>query len=592
MSEPGPAALLGATNDLSDLIATILVSPAGASDGMAEAAVFDSLRGLQMRLADGRFQLAVVGQFKRGKSTLLNALLQIDVLPVGIVPLTALPTFIIWSDAPSLKWRFDDGRVDRWSGHNLDELRRRLTDLVTETGNPLNEKKVTAVELGLPSPLLADGLVLIDTPGIGSLARHNTEVATAALPECDAALFVLSPDPPMTKTELIYLRRVRANAALVIPVLNKVDTVGDEDRTELIAYLANVFDQQELAGQAIAMVAARSAIQSSKAQDADAREASGIVALDRRIRLLVGDTRRDLLSAAIALKAASLLKELSFHNDVALAALSLPVAELAHRLDTLHASMSRLKKHDTPTDDLISGERRRLFDLIDNDADALRARSIGTLGVMLDRVLAESESAAFARLATEVAIWFETAFAVAVDVQHERLRTIFAAAQEATTPTLTRIRQIANEVLGIEFRVPAPTEMVPLRESLAWAVRPEESMNPLPPGLIEAILPAALRQRRRRVRLQHEIDRLVRLNVERLRWELRQSADGALRRFQSELAAMLSAASASITDTVDRVAELRARKGQLAEQQIVQREERARRLQESIARLGQRSAPS
>jgi predicted GTPase len=94
---------------------------------------------------------------------------------------------------------------------------------VAEEANPRNQLKVARVELLYPAAILADGTVLIDTPGVGSTLSHNTEAARQVLPEYDAALFALSVDPPITEVELEYLDAVTAKVTRVFHVLNKVD---------------------------------------------------------------------------------------------------------------------------------------------------------------------------------------------------------------------------------------------------------------------------------------------------------------------------------------------------------------------------------
>src|SRR5579872_280497 len=103
-SKPGPAS--GAESaapeheTLLDLLSAILaLAPEPAPP---ERKPLDLLRELRGRLAEDQFQIAVVGQFKRGKSSLLNALLGLPVLPTGVLPLTAIPTFIHYDDPPSL----------------------------------------------------------------------------------------------------------------------------------------------------------------------------------------------------------------------------------------------------------------------------------------------------------------------------------------------------------------------------------------------------------------------------------------------------------------------------------------------------------
>jgi len=101
---------------------------------------------------------------------------------------------------------------------------------------------VDHVEVGLSAPLLEGGLVLVDTPGIGSLDAAATERAYAFLPRVDAALLVLSPDPPLGEAEGVYLQALLDHTGHLLFVLNKVDLYGEEDWREAVA-----FNRRELA---------------------------------------------------------------------------------------------------------------------------------------------------------------------------------------------------------------------------------------------------------------------------------------------------------------------------------------------------------
>ena len=138
---------------------------------------------LSSRFSDGRFHLAILGQFKRGKSTLLNALTGEAILPVGVVPLTAVPTFIQYGETPKIRVQYQDGRpADECNGASIAERTGYLAGFVTEEGNPQNRRGVAEVEADLPSPILSGGVVLIDTPGIGSTFRHNTIIRSLLPP--------------------------------------------------------------------------------------------------------------------------------------------------------------------------------------------------------------------------------------------------------------------------------------------------------------------------------------------------------------------------------------------------------------------------
>ncbi len=162
----------------------------------------DSLVSLE-RFEDGRFHLAVLGQFKRGKSTLLNALLGHSLLPTSVVPLTAIPTFVQYGPDLCICVRYQDGkRAKEFAGRPIEEAVKILEGFVTEEGNPKNRLRVKQVDILHPAPILQHGVVLIDTPGVGSTFTHNTRATINFLPQCDAALFVVSADPPLTEVEV------------------------------------------------------------------------------------------------------------------------------------------------------------------------------------------------------------------------------------------------------------------------------------------------------------------------------------------------------------------------------------------------------
>jgi len=213
--------------DLAELLDRAIMLAARASLGRDEHCA--ALRMLAARLAQSRLQLAVLGQFKRGKSSLLNALLGHEVMPVGVLPATAIPVFIAGGAALHLRVTDRSGSVEDYRLENDAALHSALAARVTEEANPGNRLGIARVEVTLPAPLLECGMVLIDTPGVGSTFRHNTEAAMAALPECDAAILVVSPDPPITEVELAYLGRIREAATSLIVVLNKVDLLSPEE---------------------------------------------------------------------------------------------------------------------------------------------------------------------------------------------------------------------------------------------------------------------------------------------------------------------------------------------------------------------------
>ena len=129
------------------------------------------------------------------------------------------------------------GRVRRRSDYNS-------TGFVTEEGNPKNRLGVMQVEILHPAPILEHGVVLIDTPGIGSTFTHNTESTLNFLPQCDAALFVVSADPPLTEVEAEFLKAVKSRVGRLFFIFNKIDYLNEHERDAALAFFKKMLDEK------------------------------------------------------------------------------------------------------------------------------------------------------------------------------------------------------------------------------------------------------------------------------------------------------------------------------------------------------------
>jgi GTP-binding protein EngB required for normal cell division len=199
---------------------------------------------LKTRLARGKLHLAVLGQFNRGKSTFLNALIGMKVLPTSVLPITSVPTVISYDDQISCRVRFLDQKPDLVVKRSLEAIRDTLKKYVAEENNPNNQLCVKEVEVTCPSPLLGNGTVLLDTPGFGSTHLHNTRAALTVLTECDAAIFLLSADPPLTQTELEFLKQVNLYVPRIFFVVNKIDLLTKDELMTIDRFIKNVLVMQ------------------------------------------------------------------------------------------------------------------------------------------------------------------------------------------------------------------------------------------------------------------------------------------------------------------------------------------------------------
>ena len=204
------------------------------ADVSGEGSIGANVRQLVARINEGRFFVACVGQFKRGKSTLLDALVGEPILPTGVVPVTTVPTVLRYGIQRTARVLIDG----KWKTIRPEEL----SQYVSEQLNPENKKRVDGVEAFLPSPLLASGMCFVDTPGIGSVFAGNTETTKDFIPQIDAAILVVGADPPISGEELALIEAVAVNVDQILIVLNKIDRVSSTECQQAAEFARKVLE--------------------------------------------------------------------------------------------------------------------------------------------------------------------------------------------------------------------------------------------------------------------------------------------------------------------------------------------------------------
>ena len=149
----------------------------------------------------GVVDVAVLGQFKAGKSSFLNGLIGAPIVPVDVLPSTAVVTRIGYGPRERVI-------VHGLAGEPFEIPLARLAEFVTERGNPANEKRVAVVDVELPSLAPYEGVRFVDTPGLGSVFAHNTKVSRDWIPRVGAALVAVSVNHPLSEDDLLLLNDV------------------------------------------------------------------------------------------------------------------------------------------------------------------------------------------------------------------------------------------------------------------------------------------------------------------------------------------------------------------------------------------------
>jgi GTP-binding protein EngB required for normal cell division len=172
------------------------------------------INALVSRLEEDTFEVALFGRVSSGKSSLLNALLGTAILPVGVNPITAIPTRLRYGNALKVAVTYGDGRNAQVS---IGELSR----LVTERGNPGNSKNIVRAVVEVPSPRLQEGIMLVDTPGLGSLAKRGGAETLAYLPSCDLALLLIDAGATLNEEDIGTLRLLYEASIPALVLLSK-----------------------------------------------------------------------------------------------------------------------------------------------------------------------------------------------------------------------------------------------------------------------------------------------------------------------------------------------------------------------------------
>ena len=310
----------------------------------------ERLRELFARLAEDRFNLVVVGRFSRGKTSLMNAILGTDRLPVGIVPLTSVITTVAYGSREQVIVHYQDHGLT--SEVPLDTL----PEYVTQRHNPGNVRRVKTAEVRLPAEILRRGFYFIDTPGLGSSIPENTRTTETFLPEADALLLVTSYESPLSDEERRILHAASARRAYV--VLNKHDTVSAEERAEVLNYTREQLSAWlDRGAPRVFSVSAQDGLVAKGARDMPRLAASGLPELETElVRYLLTEKSSEFL-LRLCDRIEDWLRELSRVADTARLVEQIRALSRRIALDQPGAA----QRSETPTDDPMATDSLRKF---------------------------------------------------------------------------------------------------------------------------------------------------------------------------------------------------------------------------------------
>jgi len=264
--------------------------------------IFNVISGVIERLDKQEFNLVLLGQFKRGKSTLANCFIGKEVLPSGVVPLTSIITEIRFGKKEEIQVIFKNRK-------KMSLPLKRLLEFVTEKGNPKNKKRVEKVLAFCESDFLKDGLVLIDTPGISSTLSHNTEITEKYIPNCDVGVLIISADSPLSLEEIGFIKKIREYAPKIFFTLNKCDYSSDTDIRELTKHIEDELSKIGIKTKLIP-ISSRLGLEAKIKKNKDLLKKSGIADFENDLTEFLSSNKYNTLLESTKLKINSISKSL------------------------------------------------------------------------------------------------------------------------------------------------------------------------------------------------------------------------------------------------------------------------------------------
>jgi GTP-binding protein EngB required for normal cell division len=477
----------------------------------------EQITALRDRLAASRLRVLVAGEAKRGKSTLINALLGRDALPSGVTPLTAVTTTVRYGDDERAEVRFRDG-------HDEKQPLTALPDLVTERGNPGNRRGIAEVTVYLDAPVLTGGVELVDTPGTGSVFERDTEAAHEALRSMDAAVFVVTADPPVSAAERDLLRKVTELSVTTFTVLNKADHLDENELAE-----AAEFTRQVTGVARVYPMSARAALDGGDPGFAE-------FAFDFR-EYLASKRVADLTLAAAAQArriAAALLDEVALTRRAA----QMRAGDAAERVERFGSRLAEAAVHSRDAVTIVNGESGRLLFALNDAAEADAPGFSRDITKELDAVLggdlrdasaAEIEERGRERLVAltldAVGAWRQRRR----DDIEQGLAHLDARLTADLKAELDVLRDSAAELLGLDLTVPEPGGRLAENRRFFYTTAEEVGQTELLAGAIRRALPGELGRRRAREHLRRDAPDLVTRQVGRARADLQYRLSEATR---------------------------------------------------------------
>lgn len=299
-------------------------------DAVAAQAVQNTIAAYKQ----SRFVLAILGKAKRGKSTLMNAMLgrSDDTLaPIDKLPASSAITRFRWAEKEEAIVTYQDGRRETIPYS-------RIREFVTEEFNPENQKGVAVLNVSGPFPGLDPLVELVDTPGAGSMHEHHDAILHGFIPEADAVIFLVTAKMPLDNDELALLAKVKAaDVDKIFFAINKVDAVDERDLQDAIDHNRKLLSEHAIPVSEIHRISAKNAFK-GKTED------SGLPEFLSQVGEYLDKNKGAAIRSRLVGRVLSIMEPIGMAMDIALAGASKSGTELDGEIAQLKQNRDSLQR--------------------------------------------------------------------------------------------------------------------------------------------------------------------------------------------------------------------------------------------------------
>lgn len=299
-------------------------------------------------------QLVVLGQFKRGKTTLINALIGSNLLPTSVIPLTSVVTILKYGNKPKAYITFFDGNKKEISISKLEEY-------IAEEKNPRNQKNVDKVIIEYPSLYLKGGVQIIDTPGVGSVYEHNTDIAYKFVPQADAGIFVVTADPPISESELQFLNSIKDYLGKIIFVQNKIDQVSANERRQSLEFTKRIIEENvKVKNLKFCSLSSKLALESKVNKNNNKLQESYFLEFEEVLTNFLKKEKSQVLIKSISTKLLSLINEVNLILQLEKKAVQTPYTILKEKIASFEKALISIRQQKEDADFILQGQMEKL----------------------------------------------------------------------------------------------------------------------------------------------------------------------------------------------------------------------------------------